>query len=907
MSRPRGPDLLVRLAAQRLPRERRPAFLREWRAELEAEADHLGGGRLLLAAAGAWWDAGAIRRYETNRERGDGMTGWARELGQAGRGLLRAPGFTAVTVLTLGLGLGGAATVFSLLDGVALAPLPYPESDRLVRLQNQVPGVGPEERWSLSTAQWVYFQDELATVESVGLLRGTGGTVQTTEGPERVTGVMVTHSVLDLLGASAVQGRLFTVEEDDPGSPRVALLSHGFWTRVLGADPGVVGTTLHFSGRPVEVVGVLAPALHPPGWPPTLQPELWLPLQVDPAGPFGNSHVFPAVARLAPEATPASAEAEIARLTPRLPETFPNVYSEGFFERYGFRTEAVPLKSSVLGTLDRNLWMAFGGVLLVLLVAAANVANLFAVRLEARDRELSIRTALGAGRSALARHLLAEGSLLAAAGATLALLGAWMAVPLVAGLAPADLPRITDLALTPGAILLTLCLAALSAGILTLGPFLARGRGDVHVLASSTRTSAGRGVRRLRSGLVVGQVALALTLSVGAALLLQTMRGLQNTDLGFRPEGSLAVSLHLDADRYPDDQALWGFYRELLERVEALPGVEQAALGEELPVQGGFGCTVQAFADETVYARVEAAGRTTCAGQTPVTPGYFEALGIPIVQGRALEDGDLDDPSRGSVVVSRAFADRFWPGDDPLGKGVAPSGRTEPPYYRVVGVAGDVPARSSSGNPPLSETAVAIYYPVTQHPDTPERWGYWWPGSMGLVVRTAGTEPLSLLPAVRSLVHELDPEIPLADATSLSQVVREATSELAFLSIFMLTAAGVALALSAVGLWGVVAYVVGRRSREIGMRLAIGADPRGVVWMVTLGSVRWTLVGLALGGILAALGTRVLEGVLVGVSPLDPLAWGGAATLLLVVAVLAAWLPARRAARVDPSEALRSE
>ncbi len=836
------------------------------------------------------------------------MTGWTKEAALALRGLTRARGFTVVAVLTLALGLGGSAAVYSLLDRVVLDPLPYPDADRLVQLRNQVPGVGPDERWSLSTAQWAHFTDHARTLESVGLYLPMGGNLVTAEGPRRARGVRVTESMMGLLGARAVRGRVLLPADDEPGAPRVAVLSHAFWTDVLGADPDVVGRTLTFSDRPVEVVGVLEPRVGLPGVSPALQPDLWMTLQVDRAGRFVNQHVFPGLGRMAPGATPAAVEAEVARLTPRLAESFPEAYSERFLDHYGFRTEVLPLKESVLGTLDRNLWVVFGGVLLVLAVAAANVANLFLVRIEDRGRELAIRRALGAGRGALARHLLAESVVLTGLGTALALGAAWVAVPLLAGLAPGDLPRIHGVGLTGGAVGLTLGLAVLTSLALAGWPILALDAAPRDALAGGARGgSVGRASSRVRSGLVVGQVALALTLSVGAALLLQTLSGLARTDVGFEPDGVVAVDIHLSARRHTDDVALWSFYRELLSRVEAIPGVASAGVGEEIPVRGGYGCTVQGFEDEAVYDRVRDAGQTTCAGQERVTPGYLEALGIPLVQGRALTAADHDDPGRGSVVVSRAFADRFWPGEDPIGKGVAPGGRTEPPFYTVVGVAGDVPARSSDGAPPLSQTAMAVYYPVRKHPDTPARWSYWWPGSMTLVARTDGADPSALVPAIRAAVRELDPEVPVTGVTTLDAVVDEASAELSFLSLLLLTAAAVALALSAVGLYGVVAYVVSRRTREIGMRLAVGAGPGRVVRMVVWGSLRLAAAGLVVGLGLAAVGTRVLESLLVGVEPTDPGAWAWACAVLAAVATLAAWLPARRAAGVDPAEALRAE
>jgi predicted permease len=402
-------------------------------------------------------------------------------------------------------------------------------------------------------------------------------------------------------------------------------------------------------------------------------------------------------------------------------------------------------------------------------------------------------------------------------------------------------------------------------------------------------------------------MALALTLIVGAGLLLQGLRTLRAADTGVDTEGVVALDLYMNPQTHPADIDLWNVYSEILSRVRALPGVAAAGMGEEIPVSGGYGCTVQGFEDESVYDRVSAAGMTTCAGQERVTPGYFEALGIPILEGRALDDGDHADPRRASVVVSRAFAERFWPGESAIGKGVAPSGRTIPPYYRVVGVAGDVARQSDPGQPPLSQQAIAIYYPVMHDPDTPGNWGWWWAGNMTLVVRTDAADPLSAFPAIRQVIRDIGPEIPVADARSMEEVVKGAVADIGFVSLLMAIAAGMAIALAAVGLYGVVAYVVSRRTREIGMRLAIGAEPGTVIRSV----VGQTLV-LAGGGILvgiplALLTSRVGRSVLVGVEPTEPTAYLVGAAVLVLVALAASWLPARRAAAVDPVTALRTD
>jgi len=834
------------------------------------------------------------------------LEGFAQDVVIALRGMRRAPGFTAVAVGTLALGLGGSAALYTLLDRVVIQPLPYPGAERLVRLNNQVPGVGANEVWSLSTAQWVYFTDHASTLESVGLYRGSGGNVMTPTGPQRVRSVAVTASMMDLLGARAVVGRTLSADDDTPAAPRVGVLSRGFWRRVMGGDPGVVGTTLTYDDHPVEIVGVMGEGVELPGWPAEMAPDVWLPLRVDRGGTFYNNHAYPGVARMAPGATPRSVEEELKGLTARLPEAFPQAYSQGFFDRYGFRTQAIPLKESVLGDLARNLWILFGGVGLVLLIACTNVANLFVVRMDGRRQELAIRAALGAPRGTLGRYVLAEGLTLALLGAVVALALAYWAVPVLTALSPAHLPRVHGATLSVDAVLVTLLLALAGGVGLAAYPLVAHIRHAGAAVEATRSTSAGRGHQRLRGALVVSQVALALTLVVGASLLLESLAALRRADAGVEPGGVLAMDLYLSYARHPSDADVWNSYRDILEGVRALPGVVSAGMSEELPVAGGFGCTVQGFEDETVYERIKEQGRTTCAGEEATSPGYFATLGIPVLEGRVFTDLDLDDPTRAAVVVSKAFAERFWPDRSALGQGVGPRGNTDGPFYHVIGVVDDVARASAEGEPPLSQPAMAIYYPIRHNPEDTWNRG-WWPGAISLVVKSDLADPSSLFPAIRQVVARVDPEIPLSNLTDMEAVVAQASSQLAFVSLLLAIAAATALLLAAVGLYGVISYVVGRRTREIGMRLAVGAQPGEVQRMVVGSAMSLVGAGLVLGILLALASSRIMEGLLVGLEPTDPSAYVVASSILAVVALAASWIPARRASRIDPVEALRTE
>jgi putative ABC transport system permease protein len=836
------------------------------------------------------------------------LSGAGKNFALAVRGLVRSPGFTIVAVITLALGMGGSAAIYTMLDRVVLDPLPYPDAERLVELSNQVPGVGPDEVWNMSTAQFVYFTQHASSLEMVGLYRSEGAIVETPNGPERTFAWGVTASLFPMLGARARLGRVITPEDDRPGGPNVVVLSHGFWQRLYGSDPSVIGKTLSVYGEPYEIIGVLEPDVRVPGSSPTQSADFWSPLQIDPNGEFHNNHVFPMMARLAPGADIATAEAELARLTAQLPERFPTAYSQRFFDQYGFRTQVIPLKESIVGEMSRNLWILFGAVGLVLLIAAANVANLFLVRLEARRRELAIRSALGASTAAIARYVLTESLILSLTGGALGLLVAFFGVPALVSMAPEILPRSEALHMDGATVVFTVAVSLIVSLALAIYPLMRHTHhGDAALLAGAggvgggRSSTVGRDRQRLRATLVVTQVALALTLLVGAGLLVESLQRLARIDPGIDAEGVVTAGLYLMPNKYRDDTEMWATYRQILDGIRALPGVTAAGMSEEIPVEHGFGCTIQGFEDSAVYARIKDAGMTTCAGQEPTTPGYFESLHIPVIKGRSFTDEDNDSPTRAAVVVSRAFAERFWPGEEPIGKGVAPSGRTLGPFYHVIGVVGDVPAGSLDGEP-----AIAIYYPIVQNPNTPGHW-WWSPTALELMVRTERADPLSIFPEIRRVVQSVDPSIPLANARTMDQIIADSTARYRFTSLLLSIAASVAVILAAVGLYGVVSYVIERRTREIGMRIAIGARPGEVERLFVARSLALVATGLVAGVGLALATTRVMSGLLFGIAPNDPVTFGSAAVLLAVVALLASWIPARRAARVDPVTALRAE
>ncbi len=899
---------IVRLASFRAPPTEREALRTEWSAELLREVAAGGGWPVVLSALGAFADARARRQIDraARTTRPDGViAAWQQTLVISIRSLARSPGFAITAIVTLGIGLGSTAMMFTILDRVVFDPLPYPDAERLVNVENQVPGVAPDEIWWLSMAQWVYYTDHASDFEEIGIYNRNSLNVMTASGPVRARMASVTREVLPLVGAQTTLGRLLRPSDDVPEAELVAVVSHSFWRDQLGSDPAAVGSSLSLDTGPVAIVGVLSEDVRLPQNRFADAPEIWLPMRINRDGAFANSHRYQAIARLGPGSTPDGAQAALAELRARLPERFPDAYSEGFFEQYGFRTTVEPLGKSVVGETATVLWILFGGVALVLCIACANVTNLFLVRFESRGRELALRVALGAERADVVRYVLSDGLVLAAGGALLGLLLAAITLPTMIAFAPEEIPRLEDVALGLDSVLVTAGLALAVTLVISAWP-IARaavhrgGRG-----ASTRTTSSSRGHARLWGTLISGQIALAVSLLVGSSLLFETVDRLHATDPGFNEEKVGTIEVFASPIRYPDDIALWGFHREIVERVGRLDGVVSVGMGEEVPVSGSYGCTVQGSDDESIYDRMRERGLTTCAGQTRVTPGYFETLDIPLLEGRLLEPADYADPNRASVVVSRALADRFWPGESPLGRGLGPGGRTIPPFFTIVGVVGDVAKEAADGRPPFADPAIAVYYPGV-YPETENRWGGWWPGRMRLVFQTAG-DPSRLFAEVRRVIHDIDPEAPVTNPQLMEEIVGDATSELTFVSLLLVITAMTALLLTAVGLYGAVSWVVGRRTREIGTRLAIGAHPGSVVRQVLFGTARLALIGLVLGLPLALLTSRAGQSVLVGVSPTEPRAYLAGVVAILGVTLAAAWIPARRAAGVDPSTALRSE
>ncbi len=839
------------------------------------------------------------------------------------RTLARTPFVTLVTVLSLALGIGANSAIFSFFDQILLRPLPVPEPDRLVNLSAPGPKPGSQSCNQSGTCEEVFSYPMFRDLESrqnvlngLAAHRTFGANLAYKGTTSSAQGSLVSGSYFPVLGLKPAAGRLLTPDDDRTiGAHFVAVLAYSYWETQHGLNPAIVGDLITINGQPYTVVGVA-----PRGFEGTTlgdRPRVFVPLtmrgQVSPGfNGWDNRRQYWAYVfgRLKDGVTIDQARAALNALyVPILNDVeapLQTGLSDQMLARFKARqlvvTEGSRGQSSVHREATTPLVMLFSITGIVLLIACANVANLLVVRLEIRRRELAVRSAVGARRSDVVREALAEGAVLAGSGLVVALVVVLGSTRWLVGHAPPGIPRLEEVAVSVPVILFLGGLAALVAGALAVAPAAQirrlAGAGLSALTEGSRSTTGGRGRHRVRSVLVTTQVALAVMLVVGAGLLLRGFARLQSMDPGIDPRGVLTFEWYLPYPRYDSLSRVWQFHAAVLERIRGLPGVTAAGASGELPLVSGFGCTVQGFEEPAVYSRIEAAGLTTCAGQAPTTPGYFEALRIPLLAGRYPTDGDNLAPERGAVVITRSFAERFWPGEDPIGKGVNPNGRTAPPFYHVVGVVGDLRG-TALDEPP----AIGIFYPLVAMPGGSR----WYPGAMHVVVRTDRDDPLSLLPAVRRAIDEVDASIPIANAEAMSEVVHRSMGRTTFMMLVLVIAGSVALGLAAIGLYGLIASLVVRRATEIGVRVALGAAPRQIEGMVVRGALRLAVLGAMLGGLGALATARVLGSLLHGLPPWDPPTYAGAVALLVLVAGVAAWVPARRAARVDPVTVLREE
>lgn len=830
------------------------------------------------------------------------MPRWLVEGRQAARSLTRAPGFAALAVLSLGLGLGVTTAVFTVVKQVLLDPLGFPEADRLVVLRSAVPKSGMGTEWGLASAQYFHLGDNAATLADIGAWDESFQSVLAGEGSYSARMIRATAGIHRLTGARPLLGRTLRDSDVGPGPPRVAVLSHHFWQQHFGADPGVVGRTLRFDpgivGRALtdeemaqlslRIVGVLEPVA---GMFATA--DIWVPMRLDRAGPHYNQHSLLVLARLADGAAMEGVRSELDGLTDQLVDVHPEVYTRAFVEQFGFRTVVHDAKAFVTGPIADGLWLVQAAAAVLLAVGWAVAANLLLARVETTRRDLAVRAALGARWRDIARHYAAVGALLTVPGAVLGAVVAWAATAYIVAAAPVPLPRLDEVALDGGVLAFLAVVAVAAAAALAVLPAW-RARDFGRDLADAGRgATASRERALVRSCMVVGQVALTLVLVVVAGLFLSSFRALANADPGIDADGVATVTAVPNAS-HVDGETWWRTVKELRQRIEAEPGVVVTGASSALPLAWYPYCAGQGFDDPAVEERIRHADFTACASVVLSTPGWFRAMGIPVLEGRTFETADLDDPARASVVVSRAFAERFWPGESPIGKRISAYAG---PWYTIVGVVGDVYGRSVQDDP-----AVAAYYPLNPSP------GHQWPGyAVTMAVRTEFAEPAAVLPALRETFDAVDPSIRLESEETMANVVSRSMAPASFALTLLAAVAGGALVLAVTGLYGTVRHLAARRTTEVGVRMALGARVGQVQRMMAFATLRLVALGLVLGigASLAAGGT--LRGILFGVSPANPTILLAASALLILAAMAAGWLAARGAARTSPVEALRIE
>lgn len=818
------------------------------------------------------------------------MGAWWREIRLASRALSRRPGFSAVAILTVALGIGANTAVFTLVDGVLLRPLSLPDSHELVSLQHL--GRDGQDELPQSAGFHFLYAEQARTLESVAMFTATAANLVRAGEPERLVGQVATPGFFTTLGVGAARGRTFTDAEGMSGGADVVLLSDGLWRTSFGADPEVVGTTVDLNGVTREVVGVMPPGF---GYPDRTA-RFWLPLQLDEAQAPLASFFAQGVGRMADGESLDAVQAELTGLLSRLPELRPGDPAVDFLMDVEIRARTRSLKESLVGDVSGTLWILLGTVAFVLLIACANVANLLLVRAEGRQRELALRVAVGAGRWQVIRGFISESVVLALAGGVLGLAVAATALRITAAFIPADLPRMDEVGLDLRVLAFTAASALLAAVVFSLFPLTRYGvqnlAGVLRDGAGARGATGGRAQHRLRNGLVVAQVALALVLLVGSGLMLRSFRALGAVDPGFEKAGVVTARVTVPQGEIADPEETQALFETLRDRLQQQPGVLSVGWGSAVPL-GGAGVSFGGIAVEDhprgpdelpIFAAVPQADA-----------GWFETLGIDVLEGRGFLPGDGAGGTR-SAVVSRSFAEEWWPDTSPLGRGVR-SGAPDEDWYRIVGVVEDV--RQNGLDQPAPQM---MYLPtVTSQGEQVQA-----SRVRDLVVRVQG-DPIAFVPVIRRELRAVNPRIPIANPRTMDDVFRASTARTSFTMGMLGAASGIALLLGLVGIYGVISYVVSQRTREIGIRMALGATAPSVRSMVVRQGLTLAVAGVGLG-LLASLGmSRVMETVLFGVAAIDPLTYGAVALALFVVAAVASWLPAMRAASVDPSGALRSD
>lgn len=799
------------------------------------------------------------------------------------RMLIKRPGFTIIVVLTLALGIGANTTIFSAVDAVLLNPLPYQDPDRLVAVWETNKELSPEmwDKNEVAMGNFRDFRSRNQVFEQLGSLFTADVNLTGVGEPERIRSCVVTTNFFQVLGIQPMIGRSFLPEEEKLGSPRVVILSSALWERLLGSDPNLTNKSLTLNGNPVAVIGVMPPNFELQ-FPTNIRVDMWLPLRIDPANVERNYHFLYALARLKPGVSLDQAQSDMNLIANQLQQQYPDTNAQK-------GVNIVPLRKQLVGKVETYLYLLFGAVGFVLMIACANVAGLLLARVTARHKEVAVRIALGASRWRIIRQLLTESIILSAVSGLLGLLFAYAGIKLLVTLTPPDVPRLHEVGLHVPVFLWTLVISILTGLLFGLAPALQASRPDLN---EALKKSAGRnqgGFQRggLRNPLIVAEVAVALLLSVGAGLMIKSFMRLQQVSPGFEANNLLTMNIALPRQKYREPQQANAFFDQLAEQIKTLPGVKSVGGIDPLPLSNSnvsTGIVIEGAPTVPLAERPDV-------GERAVTPAYFETMGIPVLKGRSFTAQDRDNTPP-VIIVNEALASRYWPNQDVIGKRL---GFEEDPskqnWREIVGVVGNVKHKGLE-----AEANPEVYFPYQQLPKN----------FMSVVVRTS-SDPVSMIPAIRSQVFTIDKDQPVFDIMTMDQRLAKSVAASRFVMLLLGTFSVLALGLAALGLYGAMAYLVTQRTQEIGLRMALGARRSDVFKLVVGKGMRLAIIGTAIGLVASLALTRVMGSLLFEVTPTDALTFVIVPVVLLTVALLACYIPARRATNVDPLTSLRYE
>jgi len=821
------------------------------------------------------------------------MQNFTHDLRYSIRLLRKSPGFSLAAIAAISLSIAASSAIFSVVNSVLLRPLPFKQPDKLVRIWGKFENQGIPKNW-ISAPELLDLWQNSESFEDIAAYQDSGVNLTGTGDPVRVNAAQVNATLFRILGVDAIRGRVFADDEDKPGRNRVAILGHALWQKRFAGADSAVGGTVGINGENYTIVGIM-----PPGFSYPDQDELWTPLAIDPANPGSRgNHGLEVIARCKPDAGLAQANTELSRLATVMREQNPNNYPQ----TGGFGLYLVRMLDETVGDIRPALYALLGAVTFVLLIACANVANLLLARSTQREKEVSIRAALGARRGRLIQQLLTESVNLAMIGGAIGLGLAYGAVRTFATFGPRDIPRISELGLDWRVVAFSLGLTIVTGIIFGLAPALHVSKPDLHdALKEGARGSTG-GRNIVRSLLVLTEIALALVLLVGAGLMIQSVRRLLDLNLGYRTNQTLTMRLSLPTTRYNDNAKITGFYRRLSDSVRTLAGVESSGLVSHLPLTGSYSSGSTAIEDSAAgeglptflgrYPYIEADRRT-------VSPDYFATLGIRLISGRYFTDADNESAPR-VVIVDEMFQHRFWPEGSAIGKRILVGVDGQNPRWgEIVGVVAHV---NHYGIDQVKQFALKfdgremVYFPMEQRPNP----------RMYLAVRTS-SDPTNLTSAIREQVRAIDPDQPIYEVSTMDNLLATSVSRRRLNMILFAAFSAIALVLAIVGIYGVLSYSVTQRTHEIGIRMALGARQRSVLGLVVAQGMTLVAGGLVIGIGAAFALTRLMQSLLFGVSATDPATFGAISVILALVALLACLIPARRASRVDPMVALRYE